>query len=117
MKWRLCCDRTSLPLPDPRADLLVDRLLGRLPLVGPVSGQTPGPWHAGPSEWPDQLCISPESCIVTLAHVHNYPKEMEANARLIAAAPDLLEAAKDVARLVPGAHKRLKAAIAKAEGR
>lgn len=51
---------------------------------------TPGPWYiAGPTQYLNQLRIGP--CIGV---IYGAGKELEANASLIAAAPDLLEALK-----------------------
>ena len=61
-----------------------------------MSSHTPGPWHCGTSlNCPGQFFIGQPGHCVTLAHVHNFPDDQrEANARLIAAAPDLLAALK-----------------------
>ena len=83
---------------------------------------TPGPWSAHAHESTDTYTIhvagrSWESWAV--AHVGDCTDD-EANARLIAAAPDLLEALKNVIRGVPDTWDgviKARAAIAKAEGK
>ncbi len=104
---------------------------------------TPGPWHVDPkaaeeSFFEDVSILRHDGLAVAVA-VHNgdiIPPEPEANARLIAAAPDLLEALKpfaeccdSIGREIPdskdtsswtfqaGDFRRARAAIAKAEGR
>lgn len=53
------------------------------------SEATPGPWTIEPDVWPHHTHIGPN-----VAEVKTYDrKHCEANARLIAAAPELLEAA------------------------
>lgn len=80
---------------------------------------TPGPW-----KW-DQPSVF-NAAGIPIAHIFNHldPKEKEANAQLIASAPDLLEALKSVLDELPQSMypKNLKymqkaiAAIAKAQG-
>lgn len=67
-----------------------------------AKGYTPGPWHFGPSlNAPGQFFIGQPRHNLTLAHVHNFSDgQREANARLIAAAPDLLEAVHDLSAFV-----------------
>jgi hypothetical protein len=89
---------------------------------------TPGPWHINEelSKRATYLVFSGDGNGYLVANVGNYhtdDKECEANARLIAAAPDLLEAlrfiADDIAEGVKakGSWERLaRAAIAKATG-
>ena len=108
---------------------------------------TPGPWTPFILDKPlSEIPTYVEKCIaagtgeefffvaaempdgaVDVCHVGNGPRR-EANARLIAAAPELLAALKDVVGWVPGssafftdgssaAVERARAAIAKAEGR
>lgn len=99
-----------------------------------MSGHTPGPWRVEPYQGED---IEAEVCgkwreVATLidnAAMHDQRPIgtafiRDANARLIAAAPDLLRACKMVADmavswqpLTPGDIAEVKAAIAKAEGR
>lgn len=85
-----------------------------------TTNHTPGPW-----KW-DQPSVF-NTAGIPIAHIFNHldPKEKEANARLIASAPELLEALK----ILVGDFKSdnpipftdgitiAKAAIAKAEGR
>ena len=96
-----------------------------------MSGPTPGPWevrevHPGRSNTPIlQVAIGPKGTpsICEITRGTRPFSEREANARLIAAAPDLLEIlkewaiyARDKAELSP-ALNRTQAAITKAEGR
>jgi len=83
---------------------------------------TPGPWRAERSEhWPNEFVITGSnehggSVLPILGRTHNWPNNAEANARLIAAAPDLLWAC-HVALAAMGnsdAGKVVRAAIAKA---
>ena len=99
---------------------------------------TPGPWtHAEAYDNGEPVCIRIDSGAQTVAEVvfdslHN--DEIDANARLIAAAPDLLKAAKDLLSLKEikdclsgrwstadpinyNRAEQLRAAIAKAEDR
>jgi hypothetical protein len=88
-----------------------------------MSGHTPGPWVVTSADWPDD-----EPGIVRY-YVRHDPAEISfPNARLIAAAPDLLAALREIAvdilpeflRDHPGSYRAvqsLHAAIAKAEGR
>lgn len=89
------------------------------------SKHTPGPWevqsytnYKGWSVWAnDRGCIA-EGCIAERWYdADQQPDELKANARLIAAAPELLEACKValVYPQVPVVEKALRAAIAKAE--
>lgn len=71
-----------------------------------MSGHTPGPWEYYPATNYCGYAIAPRGTLPTLAAVErprgnrntinvtafNYPGKTEANARLIAAAPELLEA-------------------------
>lgn len=78
---------------------------------------TPGPWRVGPSNdvqgryadssqiWVPHGAVS--HCVV--ASVNYHLSQSEANARLIAAAPDLLKAAKEV---LAGLNARIDAALA-----
>jgi len=88
---------------------------------------TRGPWEViGRAIMPDPDSKNPDS-MLGICEVYDFDGErpkarFEANARLIAAAPDLLEALKEMVRycdLFPNAayHIAARAAIAKAEGR
>lgn len=88
-----------------------------------MSQHTPGPWSI--NDWPQantDIAIgavgTPLIARIPLRHVSI--NEQKANARLIAAAPELLEALKVAEVYVPASHKRqialVHAAIAKAEG-
>lgn len=89
---------------------------------------TPGPWHVQPSDHPGGLLIKPIPGQV-VAQCDELP-EMEANARLIAAAPEMYEALRNFVSIVPRADARdtrdtsynnartqARTALAKAEGR
>lgn len=84
----------------------------------PVS-HTPGPWHLLPK---NPLCIESRHGNIGLV---NLARASEADARLIAAAPDLLEVLRDVVQYGGGMEyddwrglmKRAESAVAKAEGR
>ena len=94
-----------------------------------MSGHTPGPWAVTP----DSFVMAGSRPSIGVARVITHAKEFVANARLIAAAPDLLEAAKltalhfermnlhpDVNFMGDDEHEAwgaLNRAIAKAEGR
>ena len=98
---------------------------------------TPGPWQAVKSFDPDfsfAICAQPHPALRGFTHIIAGIRETddaeaaEANARLIAAAPELLEALKtldNIERGMQGWHEdakanvwaRARAAIAKAEGR
>ena len=101
-----------------------------------TSAHTAGPWEYGPAENYNGFWIAPRGRLPTLASVercgqqlnvmaHNFPGSTEANARLIAAAPDLLDALNalvdwqaEVKHAVPRTFlDAARAAIAKAEGR
>lgn len=106
---------------------------------------TPGPWECYPARNYSGFAIAPRGTLPTLAAVErprgnantlnvtafNFPGETEANARLIAAAPELLEAlmtAKEAIRALHGPNqwdiydrcspemKVINAAIARARG-
>ena len=86
---------------------------------------TPGPWRSrnrlGSGNWKDERSIGVESFEWIIADVCgdiDHTDEARANARLIAAAPDLLEALADLVEngLGTEAVKRARAAIAKARG-
>ena len=82
---------------------------------------TPGPWEARP--WKDKISfgvgpVGHHQDVVSVFQNTYLPGTSEANARLIAAAPDLLELVQEGATLdkVPGTYaERCRAAIAKAE--
>jgi hypothetical protein len=83
---------------------------------GKMNKHTPGPWKAF-TGW---VGLKPGHGPV-IAQIPNYPYgDTEANAHLIAAAPDLLEVAKRAlnmsARVHPDFYTQIRAAIAKAEG-
>jgi len=76
-----------------------------------MSAPTPGPWEAHQGILPDQPTVwdvtakhgwtgpwdnTPEGWFVATVHEVSGPESAEANARLIAAAPDLLEALRDI---------------------
>ncbi len=87
---------------------------------------TPGPWRVGPVD--DTIVTDADGKeVAAIDGDYNSPDEwprMEANARLISAAPDLLDALKrltsptpGVKKLPPWAYGIAVPAIAKAEGR
>lgn len=96
-----------------------------------MTQHTPGPWVQGKEDDFKGIAITTPARGMAYVAIANVPvdytdrPEREANARLIAAAPELLEAAKAVAQWCmqrPPIHpydgfKMLEAAIAKAEGR
>lgn len=102
-----------------------------------MSKHTPGPWRYSVSDYDGEFVITGSnegggSVLPILGRTHNWPRNAEANARLIAAAPDLLAALKryvaatDHACLVEGDNPHAEfaeplrsalAIIAKAEGR
>lgn len=99
---------------------------------------TPGPWRYEKSQISGGFYITGSNeyggmILPILGRACNFPRNVEANARLIAAAPDLLEALKDWCSQYDGwsdaelakranpatiaRYKASRAAIAKAEGR
>ena len=93
---------------------------------------TPGPWHVDPTApeaYYQDVNVLRHSGLAVAVALHNgdiAPAEVEANARLIAAAPDLLEVAMRILERgyvsehieeERGDHLALVAAIAKATGR
>jgi hypothetical protein len=96
---------------------------------------TPGPWHAvetGDGSKPRYWIVQdPATWVNRVAAVPDYDHcDAVANARLIAAAPDLLAALEEVSQWIegwspnftqddewPATNARIRAAIAKAEGR
>ena len=101
-----------------------------------MSAYTPGPWEAdfGDFESGDSVNITASGAIIASVlgadsfpclddeRLPGFEIELKANARLIAAVPDLLEACKRVENIArayasPASYQRLVDAIAKAEGR
>jgi len=86
--------------------------------VAKAATHTPGPWtFRGPIVFSDFSCVA--SCDFGASQTVPV-SEAEANARLIAAAPELLEACRQALFAIPtthGAFQTIAAAIAKAEGR
>ena len=92
-----------------------------------MSKFTPGPWRNG-KEADDALTrsiYSPDNleiCFLSASNPLEFRGEQEANARLIAAAPNLLEACKEVLNMPPQFNipcdlvNKLGQVIAKAEG-
>jgi hypothetical protein len=88
-----------------------------------MSGHTKGPWRV--SKKPDIYFIHGAGCLFIADLVNNNSPEQEANANLVAAAPDLLEALKAIyqdaiarSTEVPSPIvEAVCAAIAKAEGK
>ena len=78
--------------------------------------RTPGPWHI--MEGTDWVIVSPEVSVAAVYTPRGDPEVRQANARLIAAAPDMLAALEglihDFDRLK--AEEIARAAIAKAKG-
>jgi hypothetical protein len=85
---------------------------------------TPGPWEYFPAQNYEGFAIAPRGRLPTLAAIQskghitafNYPGQTEPNARLIAAAPEMLA----MLKRIPGADwtsDDVRAVIAKAEGR
>jgi hypothetical protein len=70
---------------------------------------TPGPWIIGEKTSEDNIhCLKISSRNNTLVDIrHGYTDEVEANARLIAAAPELLEALEKSALLLDHAGREL----------
>ena len=89
-----------------------------------MTGHTPGPWQARRGQlWRGWVVCDESGAVHTTVSAEKAP-ETEANARLMAAAPELLKAAKAAHRALltdePYPHKEneaLRQAIAKAEGR
>jgi hypothetical protein len=104
-------------------------------------GFTPGPWHYRPNEWDDWGVVKADRFTICQARAWNAIDEetlaqhrkagtdpCEANARLIAAAPDLYEALEMVRdadedchkdglpTIPPAARQKIDAALAKARG-
>lgn len=97
------------------------------------TAHTPGPWEVAYLDHAEQRVVRAEHyevCTCWHHSVGSIEKEMEANARLIAAAPELMEALKEVMSWTrnwdvqfleddewPETEEKVRAAIAKAEGR
>lgn len=89
---------------------------------------TPGPWHIDEDprpgmEWNRHINSAPAMTVCFMAHSDgNAPERDAANARLIAAAPELLEALRAIISdgmhcdVVPHLQDKARAAIAKATG-
>ena len=98
-------------------------------VVPVITSHTPGPWRIagdGDHEEIELCCVesATHDAIAIVADAHTDHGDPMPNARLIAAAPDLLAAAKVIASfarswepLTPGDIRQLTDAIAKAEGR
>lgn len=87
---------------------------------------TPGPWTISPSRRSDNFCIYARDKDYGIGEAWNLSgkPENKANARLMAAAPDMLDALKRLIEPTPGVAKLpawvygiVKPAIDKAEGR
>ena len=85
-----------------------------------MADRTPGPWEVAPDRWWAVRSIQDQKTIVSAAVAGRSMEEELANARFIAAAPDLLEALEKIVLEFEGyASDGLDlaiAAIAKAEG-
>lgn len=86
---------------------------------------TSGPWYHGNLNGNFYVCKDVGNLFYDIARVDNWPEETEANARLIASAPELLAALETVVRMIgPYAGQgrmdteisAARAAIAKARG-
>ncbi len=94
------------------------------------SKHTPGPWGCIDTSYHayDYRLTKPDGSPLPLSIEGNDHSEQRANARLIAAAPDLLEALKqcevmfrvfstaDLRKILPGTYKDILVVLAKAEG-
>mgnify|MGYP003662523849 CR=1 FL=1 len=79
-----------------------------------MSEHTPGPWQVIPS-WEDWTIEGPnKEEIIFQDGPYQTPTIKLENARLIAAAPELLEALEDAALALEDAGKRMQAAMARA---
>lgn len=91
-----------------------------------MSAHTPGPWKAHQMEFTRGLPYTPVSATTMIAQVYSTAygdhKQSQANAQLIAAAPELLEIAEsilapDMIELLPAEYvANVRAVIAKATG-
>lgn len=97
-----------------------------------MSAHTPGPWHPWKGNYRHIYADENNSELVSIVSARSTFDEMRANAYLVAASPDLLQAAKDFVQNVKhdkvagygdcevqfdASFKQLEAAIAKAESR
>ena len=83
-----------------------------------MSGHTPGPWKVTPDSWVMTDTNPSQGIAKIITHVVGFPE----NARLIAAAPDLLEACRKALAILHYHNSNVtaasvEAAIAKAEGK
>lgn len=88
-----------------------------------MSKHTPGPWRIGAQPPNGELTIGTEQGLMVAVATTGLDMPTEANARLIAAAPDLLEALERIANMDSMSYHSLesakitaRAAIAKATG-
>ena len=83
------------------------------------SAHTPGPWNCNRASAAGREIIVSEVSpvdVAVLSHRDKSQSEINANARLIAAAPDLLEALREIAADYSDPIRLARAAIAKATG-
>ena len=83
------------------------------------SAHTPGPWNCNRASAAGREIIVSEVSpvdVAVLSHRDKSQSEINANARLIAAAPDLLEALREIAADCSDPIRLARAAIAKATG-
>lgn len=91
------------------------------PMAGPDVGHTPGPWFVSIGD-PECVTFGSRADILALSYGEFIDCNTPANARLIAAAPEMLEALKGMLRVCPSERHGMKlaeyeaarAAIAKA---
>lgn len=86
----------------------------------PEIKHTPGPWHVGMK--PGPIVYGPKGEQVSPLNIMLDPEEAKANARLIAAAPELLDALKSVLpylgeEVSSSVMRKVHDALSKAEGR
>lgn len=96
-----------------------------------MSKHTPAPWHCKFDAFDEVLYVTSnerlneqraEICHVSVGYDEPFESEQQANARLIAAAPELLEVVRDLVtdgkgHVNPGFYDLAVKALAKAEGR